>query len=257
MKVLAISQARIGSRRLPAKVLQEVGGKSLLQVHLERVSQASLITSLAVATTAEPGADQILSISDSLHLLSYQGNLHDVLDRFYQVAVAQAPDLVVRVTADCPLIDPVIIDDLIRLQLRENLDYVSNTIDRSYPDGMDVEVFTFNALRTAWEQATLPSDREHVTPYIWRNSDLCSGSVFRAASLRQEDDFSHFRLTVDEQVDLDLIRKLVGVLGANRPWRDYVSFLMENPDVMAINAGIGVNEGYIHSLNQDAASGKT
>ena len=222
VKTLCIVQARVGSTRLPGKVLKTIGGKTLLETHLERALKSKKITKLKVATTIEAGADEIVTIANKLGVGSFNGSINDVLERFYLCALSENPDYVVRLTSDCPLIDPLEIDKVIGKCIMGKYDYVANTLELTFPDGMDVEIFTFSALRIAYQKAVSKSDREHVTPYIRRNSSVKGGKMFSSFSVRYPEDFSRYRLTVDTQEDFNLIKNLIIHLGANKNWLDYV-----------------------------------
>lgn len=252
MNIIAITQARIGSSRLPGKVLQDVGGRPLLALHLERLCLAHSIQKVIVATTLEPEADRICAIAQALSVDYYQGSLTDVLDRFYSALQnMERPDYIVRVTSDCPLLDPSVVDQTVRFTVEGGFDYGSNCLESTYPDGLDVEVFTYKALEAAWLHAKLESEREHVTPYIWKNSDVKGGHLFRAGNLAAGENFGQYRLTVDHEEDLMLIRGLVDELGAKASWRTYVDFLAAHPEWMALNRHIVPNEGYLLSLRKD------
>jgi len=246
-KVIAITQARYGSTRLPGKVLLKIDGISLLQIHLKRILKSKKIDKLVLATTHEEKAEELIGIANLLGVESYQGSTQDVLDRFYQAVKPYQPEWVVRLTSDCPLIDAEIIDRAINHCMAKNLDYCSNTLRPTYPDGLDVEVFKFKALERAWANATAESDREHVTPYIWRNSDFNGGSIFRSDNVVAQNNYSSIRMTVDQQEDFDLIQKLIQELGDTRSWQDYVNYLENNPKVGAINNRIKRNEGFMQS----------
>ena len=169
MRTLAIIQARTSSTRLPRKVLLPLEDKTVIEHVIERVSMAKLIDEIVVATTIEREDINIVKLVSSLGYRVFAGSKDDVLDRFFQVAKLIKPTNIVRITSDCPLIDPKIIDLVIETHLRENADYTSNTLVETFPDGLDVEIFTFKVLYEAWRNAKLLSEREHVTPYI-RNS---------------------------------------------------------------------------------------
>jgi spore coat polysaccharide biosynthesis protein SpsF (cytidylyltransferase family) len=251
MKVLAITQARYGSTRLPAKILKEVNGMTLLELHLRRILQSKMISKLKVATTDEEGSRFIIDVCNKVGVEYHQGSVDDVLDRFYQTALPEKPDYVVRVTSDCPLIDPEIMDQIIKVCIEGNYDYASNTLIPTYPDGMDVEVFTFSALETAWKDARLLSEHEHVTPYIKNNSSVMGGSIFNSFNVVNDTDQSSLRITVDEQRDFEVIKALIENVGIDKHCADYVAFLDAHKDVKDINASIMRNEGYAKSLAND------
>lgn len=251
MKIIAVTQARVGSTRLPAKILKEVNGETLLETHLKRILQSTKISLLKVATTTEDGSDQIVEIANKVGVRSFKGSVNDVLDRFYQTVKDEKPDYIVRLTSDCPLIDANIIDQVIDLAIESDADYVSNTLELSYPDGMDCECFKFSALEKAWKEATMKSDREHVTPYIWRNSTLKGGDIFKSESLKNGEDWSDIRITVDTPEDFEVIRHILLDLGANKKCEEYVKFIKRHKEISDINASFGRNEGYEKSLKQD------
>jgi spore coat polysaccharide biosynthesis protein SpsF (cytidylyltransferase family) len=251
MKILAITQARCGSSRLPEKILKEINGQSLLELHLRRISQAKSITKLVVASTNEPDVFKIENICNKLNINVYKGSLDDVLERFYLSAKPENPDWVVRLTSDCPLIDPKVIDSVISFALENDCDYASNTLNPTYPDGLDLEVMKFSALERAYKEASLKSDREHVTPYIWRNSSYKGGNLFKSMSYESEADLSSLRLTVDKMEDFMVIESLVNALGTNQPWEMYVDYLLNHKDILSLNSDFIRNEGYQKSLDED------
>lgn len=247
--ILAITQARMSSTRLPGKVLMEIDCNTLLDLHVQRVARSRKIDKHVIAIS-DNSSDDVLEAYCKQHQLDYcRGSENDVLDRFYKAAKPFAPETVVRLTADCPLIDAELIDKTISLYLDAHCDYASNTLVPAYPDGLDAEVFSFKALEKAWQEATLKSDREHVTAYIWRNSSLKGGDVFRSCTLGAEKDLSALRMTVDEQEDFLLIKTLVEKLGTGRPWIDYANYIIQHN--IDLNAKFSRNEGYFNSLKKD------
>lgn len=251
MKIIAITQARIGSTRLPEKILKTINGESLLEIHLRRILQSKLITKLKVATTIEPDAEKIVAVANKVGVEVHKGSINNVLDRFYQTAKAENPVWVVRLTSDCPLIDPIEIDRVIQFAINNDLDYGSNTLDPTYPDGIDTEVFKFSALEKAVNEASLTSELEHVTPYIWKNSTFKGGSIFKSDNVRNEKDYSSIRLTVDTIEDFMVIEKLVQLLGNDKSWMDYVEALEKHPEIKDLNDHFTRNEGYEKSLIKD------
>lgn len=250
MKIIIVTQARVGSTRFPQKVLKPIQDTTLLGLHLQRLKQSKRATMIFVATTYEEGVEQIIDIAEKHEVGFFQGSTADVLDRFYHTVKEHEPDYVVRVTSDCPLIDSELIDKVIDFAVDSNVDYAANILEEVFPDGQDIEVFTFKALERAWENAKLTSDREHVTPYIRKNSDYCGGSYFTAKSFAQTDARNHIRMTVDEEKDFDAIVTLVHELGSEQSWNTYADFISENPTKFR-NQKITRNEGYLKSLNQD------
>jgi spore coat polysaccharide biosynthesis protein SpsF len=236
-EVVAILQARTSSRRLPEKVLAPVSGEPLLHRMLERVQRAFKIDRLVVATSTDASDDPIEAIADRLNVSCFRGSLHDVLDRYYRAAVACDADYIVRLTADCVLTDPALIDEVIAACRKGGHSYCSNVTDRTFPVGLDVEVFTFDALQTAWTEAALPYDREHVTPLLRRDPVRFSHGV-----VRDSIDRSELRWVVDEPDDLEFVREVFRHLYPFDPAfsREDVFELVETtPELTSINAGCG------------------
>lgn len=251
IKILAITQARIGSTRFPEKILKEISGETILEIHLKRILRSRLITKLKVATTTEPDAEKIVFICKRLGIEAYRGSVNNVLERFYETAYPEKPDWVVRLTSDCPLIDADEIDKVIEKAISSDLDYVSNVLRPTFPDGLDTEVFKFAVLARAMNEAHHASELEHVTSYIWKNSTYNGGSFFRSDCIVSEIDYSGFRLTVDTFEDFQVIKKLVQLIGSERPWLEYIKALQKYPEIREVNQHLKRNEGYEKSLLKD------
>ncbi|TXE19094.1 LPS biosynthesis protein [Psychroserpens burtonensis] len=251
MKVIAVTQARSGSTRLPNKVLLKIEDKTLLQIHIDRIKQAEQVDDIFIATTVEPADDVIVNLAESLDVKYYRGSENDVLDRFYQTVKEIQPDFIVRLTSDCPLIDPKLLDEVISEAKEEDLDYYANIIEERYPDGQDIEVFKFSALEKAWKETTLKSDREHVTPYIRNNSSYKGGTLFKSNNHGLDNNYNHVRLTVDESQDLEVIRHLIKDLGFDKDWKTYADYYLDNPKIKELNSKIVRNEGYQKSVDDD------
>lgn len=250
MKNIIITQARYGSTRFPGKILEKINNKSLLQIHLERLKKTKGIDKIVVATTFEPEAKKIIEIAEKCDVFYFQGSTEDVLDRFYHTAKKFPADYIVRVTSDCPLIDGELINQVMDETIRQNVDYGSNIFTNRYPDGQDIEVFTFASLKAAWEDAELISEREHVTPYIRKNTDINGGELFKGYSLNSSKDYSMVRMTLDELSDYNMFVELIKELDTDKKWDEYADFILKK-DLNKINFGINRNEGYIRSLSKD------
>lgn len=247
--ILTILQARASSSRLPGKVMLPVLGKPMLARQLERVRRARLIGNLLVATSTDTTDEPIETLCRTEGVNCHRGSLDDVLDRFYQAAAVKNPDLVVRLTGDCPLADPEVIDAVIGFFLAGDYDYASNAVEPTFPDGLDVEVFRFACLKTAWQEARLPSQREHVTLFIHGQPDR-----FRIGSFRREPNLGHLRWTVDEPADLEFVRRVYETLYPQNPgfgMTEVLDLLSTNPEIGLINTGINRNEGLQKSLERD------
>lgn len=245
-KVLLITQARFGSSRLPGKILKLIGDETILSLHLKRLKKSKKCDYFIVATTNEPESAEIEKVAFENGFDAYKGSLDDVLDRFYQIVVQKDVEFVVRVTSDCPLVDPSIIDLIIETIVNaEALTYVHTSPD--FPDGFDVEAFRSSELIEAWHHAKKRSEREHVTPYI-RNKAIQQGTYKQYQAVTEK--YKNIRLTVDEPVDLNAIRVLLQNIDKFESWNTYSEFVFQNPDLF-VNQEIIRNEGYYKSLNND------
>ena len=248
--VVAIVQARMSSTRLPGKVLIDIQGKPLLEHVVDRVSPSKLINQLVIATTANEKDKAIIDFAQRRGIAYYVGSEDDVLDRFYQTAKIYRVKTIVRITPDNPFKDPEVIDKVVGYYLnhKKSVDYVSNTIKPTYPEGLDVEVFSFTALEKAWREAKLPSEREHVTPYIWNHPEL-----FHVANVENEEDLSHLRWTLDYEEDLRFAREVYARLYHGQVFlmEDILALLRAEPALRMINQGIARYEGYLRSLEQE------
>jgi len=251
-RILLITQARCGSTRLPGKVLMKIEGKPLLHIHLQRLKESKLITDMVVATTTNDEDEAICEIATECGFHFYRGFVNDVLDRFYQAAQPFQPDWVVRVTSDCPLLDAALVDKVISHAVNNDLDYCSNVLEPSYPDGQDVEICKYAALKTAWTDAKQTSEREHVTPYIWKNSTFKGGSLFKSDNFSEGYNYGHLRMTVDEASDFEVIKALIEKLGTQRKWTEYAEYLESNEEIKNINNAITRNAGYVQSVKHDS-----
>lgn len=237
-RVVMIVQARMGSTRLPKKVLKKVMGKPLLDYQIERLRKVLSVDEIVVATTTNQEDQVLVDFCVSKKIPFFLGSSEDVLDRFYQAAKRFHADVVVRITSDCPLIDPACIEEVIQLYLTHQppYAYVSNALKRSFPIGMDAEVFSFAALEEAAKEATAPEEREHVTPFIYRHPErYACGIVTHAPNL------SHLRLTVDTREDFMLISNILEALYPRTPnftLDDILKTLKKHPTWPQINAHI-------------------
>lgn len=242
MKTIIIVQARMTSTRLPGKVLKEVRGKSLLEYQIERLRQVRLADEIVIATTTNDADQPIIELCERLGAAYYRGPEEDVLSRYYEAATHFGANVVVRVTSDCPLIDPGVMDEVIGLYInnRDKYDYVSNTLERTYPRGLDTEVFSMAALKKAYNEAREQPEREHVTLFIYRRPEQ-----FRLANSSSAIDYSHHRWTVDTPEDFELIKRIfLGLYPVNSrfTWLEILDLLNENPEWVEINAGVKQKE---------------
>lgn len=240
--IIMVLQARASSKRLPGKALKSILGKPMLHHQIERIQHAKVPARLVLATSHNPEDDAVATIGQNTGIDVYRGSLDDVLDRFYRAAEPFAPSHVVRLTGDCPFTDPSIIDAITRFAVNGNYDYASNSIRPTFPDGLDVEVATFEALQTAWREATTRSDREHVMPFLYRQPDR-----FKLGNYENERDLSTLRWTVDEPADFAFVETIYRALYPANPAfdsADILGYLSENPSLAATNSGFARNEGF-------------
>lgn len=250
MNNLAIIQARMGSSRLPGKVLKELAGKPVLWHVIHRVKRSQMIDEVVVATSFREEDLEIVKYCADRGIRVFVGSDEDVLDRYYQAARLLEPKNVVRITADCPLHDADVIDRIIEKHISEDNDYTSNTMEETFPDGLDCEIMKFSVLKDAWEKAVMASEREHVTQYIIKNSSYKKGSV--TSPLYRGDE----RWTLDTGEDYKFIKDVFSKLYHVNPWfgaGDVYSLLDAEPGLRDANKGITRNEGLLKSLKNDHA----
>lgn len=235
MKITAIIQARMGSTRLPGKVLMDLGGHTVLARVVGRLRRAGLVQEMVVATTDSAADDAIALECRRLGIPTFRGSEDDVLDRYYQSARIHSPDAVVRITADCPLIDPELVNATIREFVDHHADYASNVFPRTYPRGLDTEVFTMAALECAWREASQAHQREHVTPYFYEHPQQ-----FRLVSAAGTSDCSFYRWTLDTAEDLRLIRIIYSRFGNDDDfgWRDAIALMDREPELAEVNSQV-------------------
>ena len=244
-----IIQARLGSTRLPQKVLLNLDDQnSTLFYVINQLKFCKKIEEIVIATTNLKQDDVIEDFIKSIGMKCFRGNEKDVLDRFYNCAKKYEFDVIVRITADCPLIDPEIVDKII--ESFDSEDYISNTLENSFPKGLDVEIFTFSTLQRAWEESKLPSEREHVTQFIRNNSS------FKIKNFENNEDLSKYRWTLDNKEDLKFIREIIKRI-QKRPilMKDVMFILKQEPDLLKINLDINPNEGINKSKLEDKMFG--
>ena len=256
-KVVAIIQGRMSSSRLPGKILADIAGQPMLQRVFVRTSRAASVTETIFATTSDPSDDPVAEYCGFSGIPCTRGSLYDVLDRYYQTARAAKAEVVVRVTADCPMIDPGLIDEVVRtlLETRDlRFDFAANRLPppypRTYPIGLDAEACTFEALEKAWEDGREPQHREHVMPYFYEGMELTrrgrtletgiSPRGFHIALLHHTTDFGDYRWTVDTSQDLGFIRQVYSRFPGRDDftWEEVLEVMHKEPHLMKINAGI-------------------
>ena len=245
--VLAILQARCSSHRLPNKVLKPLLGRAMVLREMERLTHSRYIDRLVFATSTDVSDDPLCALAKETGVNIYRGSLDDVLDRYYACAKEYGAEHIVRVTGDCPLIDWRVSDDVIARHLTEKNDYTRTT--ERFPDGLDTEIMTFDALEQAHREARLTSEREHVTLYFRNNPERC-----RIGSVDCAEDYGDFRWTVDEPCDFPFVEAVYEELYAKNKdfsMQDILSLLKEQPDLRTLNQGIVRNEGLLKSLAED------
>jgi len=253
-RVVAIIQGRMGSSRLPGKILADIAGQPMLQRVFIRTSRASSLSETLFATTTDPSDDPVAEYCDFSGIPFTRGSLYDVLDRYYQAAKQAKAAVVVRITADCPVIDPALIDDVVNTLQGGEYDFVCNRLPppwhRTYPIGLDVEACSFNMLEKAWKDATEPQHREHAMPYFYEGVELeresrtlergVSPRGFRVALLHHTGDFGDYRWTVDTAEDLEFIRQVYARFDGRDDftWKEVLELVHNEPRLMEINAGV-------------------
>ena len=252
-RTIAIIQARMSSTRLPGKVLLDIAGEPMLARVIERARRAKLVDEVVLATTTDPSDDPVAVFCAERGYNFTRGSLNDVLDRYYQAAKEYDVDVIVRLTADCPVLDPYVVDETIRAQREGNFDFVANRLPppmgRSFPIGLDTEVCTFAALEKTWQEATEKHQREHVMPYLYEDTTLItdhsqlstgiSPRGFKVALVNHVPDYGSLRWTVDTPEDLEFIREIFARFeNDDFGWQDILALLEKEPELAKINADV-------------------
>ena len=246
MKVVAIIQARMSSSRLPGKVLLNLAGRPILEHVIVRLSLSKTIDEVVVATSTDDTDDTLVAWLVDFEANFFRGSLLDVLDRYYKCAVEYQADWVVRITSDCPLVDPDIVDHVVVKAINENFDLYG--LAGEFPDGLDVQVFKFDALKAAWAQADKPFEREHVGTYI----ECTNPDQFKVGGAYLFRNLGHMRWTLDEKADLIFLRKLMSYLSDDiKSFRtkDILEVINKHPELLKINSNIVRNEGLLKSIS--------
>jgi spore coat polysaccharide biosynthesis protein SpsF len=249
MKINVIIQARMGSTRLRGKVLLPLGNKPAIQHVIERAKNIPEIMDVIVATSVSPVDDPLATFCQSIGTPVFRGREEDVLDRYYQAALLYKSDVIVRITGDCPLLDPKESGKVVKKFLEPDADYVSNVNPPMLPDGLDTEVFSMNALKKAWANAQKRSEREHVTLYIYSNTD-----TFKLDSVKHDVNHSDYRLTLDEEADYVLLKEIFSILDKRKQFgfmEEVLTIIEGNLNLQALNSHIKRNEGLAFSIARD------
>lgn len=253
MQVIAIVQARMSSSRLPNKVLMPILNKPMLEHQITRIKRAKLIDKIIIATSSNIEDNAIAKLGKQMNITVYQGDLHDVLSRYYHAAQSFNSKHIVRLTGDCPLIDADIIDQVISLHIEKCADYTSNCQKPCFPDGLDVEIFTKRALMLSFKNAIKPSEREHVTQYMRNHPEL-----FRLVDFQSKVNLSHLRWTVDEKEDFELVTQIYQNLYKKNSYfnlAEILQLLQKKTELNQINNHYLRDEGLAKSLLQDKKLG--
>jgi len=252
MRVVAIVQARMSSSRLPGKVLLDLAGQPMLVRVVERARRANSVTEVAVATTDDPADDPIAALCRERGYSVYRGSMFDVLDRFYGAARQFHADVIVRITADCPIIDPDAIDHTVAAFWDHEADFAANRLPppwkRTWPIGLDAEVCSFAALERAWREARLPYEREHVMPYFYDVEGR-----FKIVVTDHDPDYGAQRWTVDTPEDLALMRQIFARFNGQDTfsWLDVLHLMEQEPELSRINAGVRHKVGTEYDRRMD------
>lgn len=249
--IVAIVQARMSSSRLPGKSLMEIAGRPMLEWVIRRVKRSRLIDLVMVATTTDTSDDPIEMLCKKLETPVFRGSMNDVLDRYYQAAKQLQADIIVRITSDCPLIDPGLIDKTIELLKEKEADFACNRLPppmkRTFPIGLDVEVVRFHALERAWKEANKKNEREHVMPYLYEEPGR-----FKVVKIDHVADYGSMRWTVDTREDLEFVRQIYAHTKGRDDfsWQDVLDLLKRQPELTNINIGVS-HKSYLDFDNRD------
>ena len=247
--IIAILQARMGSIRLAGKVLKTIKKKTLLELYINRIKPCQLIDKIVVATTDQLEDYEIVKMTKRLGFECFRGSEQDLLDRYYQCARKYHADVIVRITPDDPFVDYQVVDRGISIFLENDVDFVTNHLTPTYPEGLDVEIYSFSALEKLWYQAKLLSEREHVFPYIINHPE-----EFRIINFTQEQDYSHLRWTIDYECDYKMTKLIYDHMYEQKQiflQEDILQLLQKYPEISKMNAHIQRKEGFNRSISND------
>ncbi|MEI7635799.1 MAG: glycosyltransferase family protein [Syntrophus sp. (in: bacteria)] len=247
--ITAFIQARMSSTRFPGKVLKPILRRPMLELQIERVKLSETIDRVVVVTSTHSADQQIVNLCERLNMDVFCGSLENVLDRFYQAAKKYQPDHIVRLTGDCPLIDSKVIDDIVRLYLEKKCDYGTNCMPPTYPNGLDAEIFSFDMLKQAQLEASLPSHLEHISVFFEDQPER-----FRIVNLAHATDLSQMRWTVDEPEDFEFVKSIFEMLYPFNPafgMEDVLDLLVKKPELASLNKHFMRNEGLLKAREKD------
>ena len=238
----------MGSTRLPGKVMLNIDEKNpIIYYVIKQISESRLCDQIVIATTTLPEDEKIVEFAKNMSIPCFRGSAEDVLDRYYQCAKIFSFSTIIRITSDNPLIDPKLVDDAISFYKSNSYDYVTNCKPRTFPQGTEVEIFSFNALEKIWKNARKLSEREHVTPYFYNNPDQ-----FKMFNIKNNEDISQLRWTVDREKDLELVKKIIlKIKKSPILMKDILELFQKEPELMNINKSYVLDEGYLKSLEMD------
>ena len=239
--IIGILQARTKSSRLPQKVLRKIKDKTLLELYVNRVKESRLIDKIVIATTTEPEDSVIEDIAKKLKINCFRGSENDLLDRYYQCAKKYKANIIVRLCSDDPFVDYKVVDRAVQIFKDNQVDFVTNHFEPTYPEGLDIEVYSIDALKKSWKEAKLLSEREHVFPYVQNNQNQ-----FKIINFTQDKDYSHLRWTIDYECDYEMTKVIYDYLYDEKLiflQEDILQLLEKHPEISEINAHIKRKEG--------------
>ncbi len=255
VKVVAIVQARMNSKRLPGKVLKTLAGKSILELIYKRLKKSKLINEIIFALPDNNSSIPIVDFLVNKNINYTLGSENNLISRYWIAANTTKADYIVRITADCPFVEPTIIDFMLDKMLSSDIDLITNVIPPSWPDGLDINIFTYKTLKLAFKEAKLDSEREHVVPWMWNNSNLNNKNTLKAFNFLAPMDISQYRWTLDTEEDYNFFsltaKKLSWKNLVNMSWKDFLSFYNTNQEILLVNNKIHRDEGYKNSLEKD------
>ncbi len=253
--IVAIIQARLNSTRLPGKILKKINGISFLELQLKRLKKCKKITKVVLAFPDNSSSNPLINLAKKLGCTYFLGSEINLLSRYYNAAKSVKADYIIRLTSDCPLLDFTLIDNMITLILRKKYDIVTNVLPPSWPDGLDVNIFTKELLIDAYNNANLLSDKEHVVPWMWKNSNLKNGKLYRGYNYKSANNYTNYRWTLDNQLDLNFFSQISAKLSLKKleaiSTRELIDFFKKNKSLIKINADNIRDSGYIDSLKKD------
>ena len=254
-RVIGIIQARMTSTRLPGKILKLIHNKTFLELIIRRLQRSNILTDIVLAVPENNSSDPLVRFATKLDFNIVFGSENNLINRYFKAANMYDADYIVRVTSDCPFVDPILIDEMANMIFRSDLDFVTNVCPPTWPDGLDITIFSRETLNKTKKYAKLDSEREHVVPWMWNNSNLKEKKRLKGYNFTAPSNLSNYRWTLDDKLDLEFFKSVSKKLSwqelVKMSWKEFILFFKDKNDITMINSYTQRDQGYLKSLSED------